>query len=67
DIWHEGITITTSYAGSPLDISEAIELIRSKNIVIKDMITHRFPLGKAREGFCLVEKARDSIKVIIEP
>lgn len=67
DIWHDGITITTSYAGSPSDISEAIELIRSKNIVIKDMITHRFPLAKAREGFYLVEKARDSIKVIIEP
>ena len=67
DIWHDGITITTSYAGSPSDISEAMELIRSKNIVVKDMITHRFPLAKAREGFCLVEKARDSIKVIIEP
>jgi L-iditol 2-dehydrogenase len=66
DIWHDGITITTSYAGSPLDIREAIELIRSKNIIVKDMITHRFPLAKAGEGFCLVEKAQDSIKVIIE-
>ncbi len=67
DIWHDGITITTSYGGSPSDISEAIELIRSKNIIVKDMITHRFPLAKAGEGFSLVEKAQDSIKVIMEP
>ena len=67
DIWHDGIKITTSYAGSPLDIIETIELIRSKVITVKDMITHRFPLARSREGFSLVEKARDSIKVIIGP
>jgi L-iditol 2-dehydrogenase len=67
DIWHNGLTITPSYAGSPLDISEAIELIRSRNIIVKDMITHRFPLARAREAFSLVERARDSLKVIIVP
>jgi L-iditol 2-dehydrogenase len=67
DIWHDGITITTAYGGSPLDISQAMELIRSKTVVVKDMITHRFPLGRAGEGFALVEKAGDSIKVIIHP
>jgi L-iditol 2-dehydrogenase len=67
DIWHDGLTITTSYAGSPLDIREAIELIKSKTITVKDMITHRFPLVRAHEGFFLVSKAQDSIKVIINP
>ncbi|HUU41351.1 MAG TPA: zinc-dependent dehydrogenase [Desulfatiglandales bacterium] len=67
DIWHDGITVTTSYAGSPLDIAEAIELIKSKNIVVDDMITHRFPLARADQGFTLVEKAHDSIKVILTP
>lgn len=67
DIWHDGITITTTYAGSPLDITEAIELIRSRNVVVKDMVTHRFPLPRAGEGFSLVEKAQDSLKVIIKP
>jgi len=67
DIWHDGITITTSYAGSPLDIYEAIELIKSKTITVQDMITHRFPLSMAHEGFSLVAKAHTSIKVIINP
>jgi len=67
DIWHDGITITTSYAGSSLDIYEAIELIKSKTITVQDMITHRFPLSMAHEGFSLVAKAHTSIKVIINP
>jgi L-iditol 2-dehydrogenase len=67
DIWHDGITIIPTYAGSPLDITEAIELIRSRNVVVEDMITHRFPLSRASDGFALVERARDSLKVIIEP
>ena len=67
DVWHDGITITTAYGGSPVDISQAIELIRSKTIVVNDMITHRFPLARAGEGFTLAEKAQDSLKVIIQP
>jgi len=67
DIWHDGIKIITSYAGSPSDIIEAIGLIRSKAIIVKDMITHRLPLARAGEGFSLVQRAQDSIKVIIEP
>jgi threonine dehydrogenase-like Zn-dependent dehydrogenase len=31
------------------------------------MITHRFPLIQAGQAFRLVEKAQDSLKVIIEP
>jgi len=31
------------------------------------MITHRFPLAMAHEGFSLVAKAHNSIKVIINP
>jgi len=67
DLWHDGVTVAHTYAGAPLDIAEAIELIRSRNVVVEDMITHRLPLARASEGFALVEKARDSLKVIIEP
>jgi L-iditol 2-dehydrogenase len=66
-IWNDGITIATAYAGAPLDITQAIELIKSHNIIVTDMITHRFPLTQAGQAFRLVEKAQDSLKVIIEP
>lgn len=67
DLWHDGITITSTYAGAPIDITEAIELIRSRNVVVDDMITDRLPLARVSEGFALVEQARESLKVIIKP
>ncbi|MFQ5905881.1 MAG: zinc-dependent dehydrogenase [bacterium] len=67
ELWHDGITITHSYAGGPIDIARAIELIRFKRVNVLDMITHRLALEETPLGFELVAEARDSMKVIIEP
>lgn len=67
DLWKDEITITTTYAASPDDIREAIELLRSKKVVLSDMITHRFGLADTGKGFSLVAAAGESIKVIVEP
>ena len=61
------VMLTTSYAGSPADYAEALELIRARSINVREMITHRLSLAEAGLGFQLVAKARDSIKAIIEP
>jgi len=66
-IWKDEVTVRTTYAGSPRDITDAIELLRQKRIEINDMITHRLPLEETGKGFELVAKAGESIKVIIEP
>jgi len=67
DLWKDEITITSTYAGGPNDFEEAIELLRTKKILLSDMITHRFGLADTQKGFELVARAGDSIKVIIEP
>jgi len=67
EIWWAGITMTSSYAASPSDLAIAIELIRSRRVNVKDMITHRLPLAETGRGFQLVAEAKDSIKIIIEP
>ena len=67
DIWKDEVTITTTYAGSPQDIAEAIELLRSGKVKVADMITNRLPLAETGKGFELVAKAGESIKVIVEP
>jgi L-iditol 2-dehydrogenase len=67
DLWKDEVTITMTYAGSPDDFKEAIKLLRSKKVVVSDMITHRFGLADAGKGFDLVARAGESIKVIIEP
>jgi L-iditol 2-dehydrogenase len=65
--WRNDITLTTSYAGSPVDYQTALELIRAGTIPVQQMITHRLGLAEAGSGFQLVTEAQDSIKVIIEP
>ena len=67
DFWRDEITITTSYAASPQDITEAIDWIYSRRIRVREMITHRLALAEAGRGFQLVAGAQDSIKVIIDP
>ena len=61
------LTLTTSYAGDQADHQTALELIRSRAIDVKGMITHRLGLEETGAGFQLVAQAVDSIKVIIEP
>lgn len=61
------VSLTTSYGASPYDSWLALELIRCGTVNVKDMITHRLPLGKTAEGFQIVAKAKESMKIIIEP
>lgn len=66
-LWRQEITMTSSYAGSPRDISKAIELIAAGRMNVEAMITDRLPLERTSEGFGLVAEAGSSIKVVIEP
>jgi len=67
ELWNKQITMVSTYAGSPDDITTAIELITTKKVIVVDMISHTLPLSEAAKGFQLVAKAKDSIKVILEP
>ncbi|HUL22838.1 MAG TPA: zinc-dependent dehydrogenase [Thermodesulfobacteriota bacterium] len=67
DFWNDGITLLSTYGGSPFDIAIAVDLIRAQRLPLSHMITHRLPLEETGTGFQLVTEAKDSIKVIIEP
>ncbi len=67
DFWWSGIKTVSSYAASPSDLAIALELIRAKRVNVLGMVTHRLPLSETLRGFRMVEEARDSIKVIIQP
>jgi L-iditol 2-dehydrogenase len=67
NFWNDGITLLSTYGGSPFDIITAIELIRAHRLPLLEMITHRLLLSEAGVGFKLVTEAQESIKVIIKP
>ena len=67
DYWRNEITLTTSYGAAPEDLQESYVWILSKKINVKELVTHRFSLGKAGDAFKVVNEASESLKVIIEP
>jgi L-iditol 2-dehydrogenase len=67
EFWRNEIKLMPSYGNSPLDATQAIELIRSGRVPVEKMITHRLPLTETGQGFRLVAGGGKSMKVIIEP
>lgn len=67
EFWRNEVTLLPSYGNSPLDALIAIEMLRTRRILVEDMITHRLPLAETGLGFKLVAGAGESIKVVIEP
>jgi L-iditol 2-dehydrogenase len=65
--WRNEITLTSSYAANYSEHMIAMELIRQGKVNVRDMVTHRLPLKDTAEGFRLVERADESLKVIITP
>ncbi|HEY96142.1 MAG TPA: alcohol dehydrogenase catalytic domain-containing protein [Dehalococcoidia bacterium] len=65
--WRNDVTLTTSYAASPDDYREALELISQGVINTEVMTTHILPMNDVAKGFQLVAEADESVKVIIEP
>jgi L-iditol 2-dehydrogenase len=65
--WRNEITLTSSYAANYDEHMRAMELIRQKRVDVGAMITHTLPLSEIGRGFQLVEDAKESIKVIIQP
>ena len=66
-LWNDQITLVSTYGAAPVDLEESIELIRSRRVNVRDMITHRLSLEEIQTGFQLVADAKESIKVIIKP
>lgn len=67
EFWRNELTLTSSYGAAAEDLEEAITLIKEKKVKAKELVTHRFPLQEAQEGFKAVAAAGDSLKVILLP
>jgi len=67
NFWRDEITVTSSYGAAPNDLSEALALIQSGELAVKDLITHTLPLDDIKKGFKIVTDARDSLKVVLQP
>jgi len=68
EFWRNSVTVMSSYAAAPYDLALAIELMRSKRVDVKPLITHHFGLADTGKGFAMMAKGEgNSLKIIIEP
>jgi L-iditol 2-dehydrogenase len=67
DFWRNELAIVSSYGAAPVDLEEALELIKNGKLNVKDMITHRVKLVDIQKGFRIAGEAKDSLKVVVVP
>ncbi|MCE8428375.1 MAG: zinc-binding dehydrogenase, partial [Candidatus Methanoperedens sp.] len=67
DFWRNELAVVSSYGAAPVDLEEALELIRIGAIKVRDMITDRVGLEDIQEGFKIAKEARESLKVVVVP
>jgi L-iditol 2-dehydrogenase len=65
--WRNEITMRTSYGAAPNDLEDSMKVLTTRQLNVKDMITHRLNLRESQEGFRLMAEAGQSLKVILLP
>jgi len=66
-IVRKGIKLFGSWGWSLEEFIQSLELIRSGKVDRKPLITHEFPLEKAKEAYETQLKAEEAIKVLLKP
>jgi len=66
-VMRKGIHLIGSWAWSPQEFIAALELMKTGKVDRKPLITHTFPLAKAKQAYETQLNAREAIKVVITP
>jgi threonine dehydrogenase-like Zn-dependent dehydrogenase len=61
------ITLMGSFGFTPENVLKSLELLQNKKVDQSKIITHEFPLDKAKEAFETQCNTNESIKVLIKP
>lgn len=64
-IYSKEITLVTSYAASDSDTKEALHLIESSQIPVKQLITHTYPIIDSQKAFDHARSGDNAMKIII--
>ncbi len=64
-IYSKEITLVTSYAASDSDTKEALRLIESSQIDVKQLITHTYSISESQKAFDHARTGDNAMKIII--
>jgi L-iditol 2-dehydrogenase len=64
-IYSKEITLVTSYAASDKDTAEALSLIESSQIDVKQLVTHTYTIDDTQKAFDHARSGDNAMKIII--
>mgnify|MGYP002813596750 CR=1 FL=1 len=64
-IYSKEITLVTSYAASDTDTQEALRLIESSQIDVKQLVTHTYSIQDSQKAFDHARSGENAMKIII--
>ncbi len=64
-VYSKEITLITSYAASDSDTKEALSLIESSQINVKQLITHTYSISDSQKAFDHARTGQNAMKIII--
>lgn len=64
-IYSKEITLVTSYAASDNDTKEALKLIESSEIDVRQLVTHTYPISESQKAFDHAKSGDNAMKIII--
>jgi len=64
-VYSKEITLVTSYAASDVDTKEALRLIESSQIDVKQLITHTYSIDDTQKAFEHAKSGDNAMKIII--
>lgn len=67
DFWRNELALVSSYGAAPVDLEEALGLIKDGKINVRDMITDSVKLEDIQRGFRIAGEGRESMKVVVVP
>lgn len=66
DAYFREVSVIPSYSTGPPQTQEALEWL-ARGLPVETLVTHRYPLQGAAEGYRLVREAKDALKVVVHP
>ncbi|MGI0057483.1 MAG: L-iditol 2-dehydrogenase, partial [Nitrosarchaeum sp.] len=64
-MYSKEITLVTSYAASDVDTKEALRLIESSQINVKQLVTHTYSIQDSQKAFDHARSGDNAMKIII--
>ena len=65
DLFFSEVQVIPSYSTSHIETKEALELIASRKLKVKELITHRFRLEDTAKAFKTALESKESLKVLV--